>query len=104
MTLPTNAPSLSMQRQAIEHLIAMSKLDDDDPVIVAARYACDRTIKFLERNPDYARAMWVTYRHTPDIANIIEAFRGVTMTMRERGPDIAITPDLETAESVESEA
>lgn len=70
--------SISYQRQAIEHLIALREKDDTrevSSICDAAKQACI-TLAWLERRKELVRALDRLERERPDLAELFEAFPG----------------------------
>jgi hypothetical protein len=80
-----STPSLSMQRQSIEHLLSVlesqekkSKSDRWQQMIETARYGC-RTLAWIERREDLIRKINALHEAEPALASILASFPDATL-------------------------
>jgi hypothetical protein len=80
-----STPSLSMQRQSIEHLLSVlesqgkkSKSDRWLQMIETARYGC-RTLAWIERREDLVRKINALHEAEPALAAILANFPDATL-------------------------
>jgi hypothetical protein len=84
-----STPSLSMQRQSIEHLLSVlesqgkkSKSDRWQQMIETARYGC-RTLAWIERREDLIRKIHALHEAEPMLASILASFPDATLRSLE---------------------
>jgi hypothetical protein len=80
-----STPSLSMQRQSIEHLLSVlesqgkrTKSDRWQQMIETARYGC-RTLAWIERREDLIRKLVALEEAEPTLAEILRVFPHATL-------------------------
>jgi hypothetical protein len=84
-----STPSLSMQRQSIEHLLSVlesqGKRKKDDrwqQMIETARHGC-RTLAWIERREDLIRKIHALHEAEPMLASILASFPDATLRSLE---------------------
>lgn len=83
--------SISMQRQAVEHCLALleSAMDGHDAVIATARDAC-RTLAWFERRSELVRALVDLEKRAPGLAELAQEFPGTRIEINRVKSDEAL--------------
>lgn len=72
MTRTPSKPSLSMQRLAVEHMIALVEHDVGDTIVDAAKQAA-LTIGYLERHAELTDMLKRLHSQSPDVFRALSA-------------------------------
>ena len=81
----TTRPSLAMQRQSVEHLIALAERSGISASIVDAAKAATITLLYFERRQELTCKIAEVDAKAPWLAALLESFPGSTIKLTEEG-------------------